>query len=362
MLSPRPDVVTIGEIGWGNKPREPATVQRVNPGAASRSHSWTFRPARDGDVDPLVALHRRVFGRTISREQWLWKLAPRGPAANVWVAEAHGRIVFQYAGIPVAFRHLANDCWAMIDVDTMTDPDYRRQGLLTQGGAEAYAHWREAGIAFTVGLPNEQWGSRAAALGWTPVGVLRWWVRWLDPTGTLAARVGFRPSESPTRRRPSQRRVGRYQLALVAEPDSFDELWNLVQEEGVVRDAAWFRWRYLQAVPKWSVVGVRQSGRLVGAATYRLDGNRDHPSAMIGEVVSVGFETTRLLLRWCSEQLRGLGALRAAMLIQPGRMLEEAALSTGFLPRRATFSVEAVDLGGGLPLAASFQGGDFDAV
>ena len=326
-----------------------------------RSHSWAFRPACDGDVDGLIALHRRVFGRVISRDQWLWKLGtPPGPVANVWIAEAEGRPVFQYAGIAARVRHYASPCWAMIDVDTMTDPDYRRRGLLTQGATATYAHWRKAGIAFTVGLPNEQWGSRTGALGWVAVGELRWWVRWLNPVGMLAAKAGIVrfPSLSGRRERSSRG----LHVAPVHDPAPFDELWKREGEEGLVRDAAWFRWRYLEAIPKWRVLAAWDAGQPVGGAAYHLDTNRDHRSGLIGEVWSSKFVAMRLLLGGCCDDLRAMGAVRAALLIQPGSVLEEAALATGFLPRPGAFSVEAVDLGGGLPRTAHFQGGDFDAV
>ena len=52
----------------------------------------------------------------------------------------------------------------MVSVDTMTAPAFRRRGLLTEVAARAYEAWRDAGIAFVIGLPNQQWGSRARAL------------------------------------------------------------------------------------------------------------------------------------------------------------------------------------------------------
>lgn len=322
--------------------------------------SWEFRPALASDVGGLVALHQRVFDRTISREHWIWKLGARGPGANVWIAEKGGRPIFQYAGIPVRFRHFGSDCWAMIDVDTMTDPDFRRQGLLTQGAAKAYADWKNVGFAFSVGLPNEQWGSRAAALGWARVGILRWWVRWLDPVRMIAARLALPWAKAP--RTSAGDRDHGFDTAPVLQSEQIGELWNLIEQDGVVRDSSWFRWRYLGGVPKWNVVGAWQSGRLAGAAAFHLDGNRECLSGIIGEVVGTRFQGLRVLLRRCCNDLRALGAVRVAMLIHPGTRLEEAALATGFLPRRASFSVEAVDLGGGLPLTAHFQGGDFDTV
>jgi GNAT acetyltransferase-like protein len=323
--------------------------------------SWTVRPARDGDVDALTGLHQRVFGRQISREQWRWKLAAgRGPVANVWIAETGGRIIFQYAGIPTRVRHRGTECWAMVSVDTMTDPDFRRRGLLTEVGAATYAHWRQAGIPFVVGLPNEQWGSRTRALGWAPVSEIRPWVRWLAPVATWAARLGFQ-----TRTGPGATTSGRcspLEVLPVQDPSNFDELWDRACDEGVVHDAAWFRWRYLEAVPRWELLGAWLSGHLVGAAALRLDGKRDPPAGIIGEVLASRWSVLRLLISQSCHRLRSMGASRAVLLIQPGSMLEVAALATGFLPRPWAFSIDAVDLGGGVPRAARFQGGDFDVV
>jgi hypothetical protein len=332
----------------------------LNSGLVATSHSWMLRQAGEGDVDELIALHQRVFHKQTTRERWLWKLGrPRGPVANVWVVEADGRLIFQYAGIPTRVRHCGTECWAMVSVDTMTDPDYRRRGLLTSMGAATYAHWREAGIPFVLGLPNEQWGSRSPALGFTPVSELRWWVC----AGTfrrLAAKAGMRwPRSAPA---VSAERSGPCQVLPLNDPSPFDELWHRIGEEGVVRDAAWFRWRYLEAVPRWHVLGAWRSRRLVGGAAFRVDANRENPSGTIGEVLASDFATLRLLLAGCREHLRSMGAMRAALLIQPGSSLEEAALASGFLPRPFVFSVRAVDLGGGLPRAARFHGGDFDVV
>jgi GNAT superfamily N-acetyltransferase len=302
-----------------------------------------LRPANERDLARLIALRQRTFGRTMSPAQWQWKLGhPTSPAANVWVVEAGDRLVFQYAGIPTRVRHLGREALAMVSVDTMTDPDYRRRGLLTRMGRETYEHWRRAGVAFVLGIPNEQWGSRAAALGWVPISELRWWVRWLAPVKLWARRASTDVRE-------------------VTDPSPFDDLWHRTAAEGVVRDASWYRWRYLQAVPAWTVLGAWRGGELAGALAFRFD-DSGRPSGKIGEVVASDLSTMRALLRAACDRLRRLGAVRVALLAQWNSLLEEAALATGFIPRRFAFSVQALDLGAGLPRAAQFQGGDFDVI
>jgi GNAT superfamily N-acetyltransferase len=327
---------------------------------ATPARPWSLRQAREDDVDGLTALHRRVFGRPISRAHWLWKLGGRqGPTQNVWVAEADGRLVFQYAGIPTRVFHSGTECWAMVSVDTMTDPDYRRRGLLTKV-AEVYAHWGEAGVAFVLGLPNEQWGSRIGALGFVPLAQLRWWVRWLDPVALVTGRAAP-PRHEGTRARTDPARDA-IDVGPIGDPSAFDDLWRRIRDEGVVRDAAWVRWRYLQAVPTGTVLGAWQAGQLLGGIAFRLDSSGRRASGIVGEAVATSFRVLRRLLGECCIQLRGAGASRVALLAQPGTMLEEAALAAGFLPRTSAFTVQAADLGGGLPRAALFQGGDFDVV
>jgi GNAT superfamily N-acetyltransferase len=322
-----------------------------------------LRPADEGDLTQLIALRERTFRQRISPEQWRWKLGhPRGPVANVWVVEARGRLVFQYAGIPTPVRHLGTDSLAMVSVDTMTDPDYRRRGLLTKMGAETYAHWRRAGVAFVLGIPNEQWGSRSAALGFVPVSELRWWVRWIDPLRMLAMSAGLQRAKPSGESSEARWRFPSLEVSPVTDPSPFDDLWRRTGNEGVIRDAGRFRWRYLEAVPAWNVLGAWRERQVVGAVAFRLNGNLERSSGTIGEVVAPELSSMRALLKAACASLRRRGAVRVALLIQPDSLLEQAALATGFLPRRFAFSVQAIDLGGGLPRAGHFQGGDFDVV
>jgi hypothetical protein len=241
-----------------------------------------------------------------------------------------------------------------------TDPDYRRRGLLTEVGRASYTSWKEAGIPFVVGIPNDQWRSRPIAFGFTPVAELPWWVRRIDPIAVLAKKIGLnwsRRASSPIEPREREMRV-----SPLADTSPLDELWHRTGEEGVVRDSAWYQWRYLNAVPRCTVVGAWRGNSLVGVVALRSEVDDDRLTGFIGEARACELGVLRCLLARSCGELRNRGVARAAILAQPGSLLEEAALSLGFLPRRATFLIQAVDLGGRLPRAALFQGGDFDVV
>jgi len=302
-----------------------------------------IRPAREDDLPGLLDLHRRVFGRPLPAEERRWKLADQpSPVPNVWVAEVDGRIVFQFAGIPVRFHHRGRERWAMQSVDTMTDPEHRRRGLLTRTATETFEHWRRAGVAFVFGVPNQNWRSRLGALGFAAIGEVRWWVRWLGPLRSLAARVGLTGDPPST----------------LPDATPLDSLWAATLDEGVVKDAAWHRWRYLAAPRPFQIIGAWSGQRLAGAAALRCQG----ASAIVAEVQACEARAAPALLKDACRLAGAQNASRVALLIHAGTPLEQAALAAGFIPRPWGFPVVAADLGGGLPRAALFQGGDFDVI
>ena len=74
------------------------------------------------------------FAHDAGLAHWRWKLR-RSPSetANVWLAAVDGKAVFHYGGIPLRFALDGPITTAMISVDAMTAPEFRRRGLLTQG-------------------------------------------------------------------------------------------------------------------------------------------------------------------------------------------------------------------------------------
>ncbi|HEX2493550.1 MAG TPA: GNAT family N-acetyltransferase [Steroidobacter sp.] len=241
------------------------------------------RPYRDGDEDQLVDLFLAAYGHPITRDHWRWKLRGAGSLANVWLAQIEDRIVFQYAGIPLRIQLAGVPATAMVAVDAMTAPEFRRRGLLTTVVQRAHSNWRDQGIAFVLGLPNEHWGSRTRALGWQRLFPLQWLFQPLRPEGLIAYRL-----KAPwagkvtafgslwnrwlrTRFRPDSRL--RMENVAIAG-DEFDHLWRRGRSESLVtpvRDRQWVDWRFFASpMHTYQVVLAQDDKGPAGYCVYRI--------------------------------------------------------------------------------------------
>ena len=106
---------------------------------------WTTRNGSAADCDRILALRQACFGDVDPirgrAEGWRWQFAdnPAG-AGYVRLAEHEGRIVGQYAAIPTRFR-LRGDPTPRImamSCDTMTHPQYQKQGMFVTLAQELY--------------------------------------------------------------------------------------------------------------------------------------------------------------------------------------------------------------------------------
>jgi len=348
------------------------------------SSSITIRPYRADDERDLVGLFQRAFGHPITEDHWRWKLQ-RQPATvdNVWLAVSDGKPVFQYAGIPTRFWLAQTPATAMVSVDTMTAPEFRRRGLLTQVASQVYAQWRESGVAFVIGLPNEQWGSRAAALGWRPLFPLKWLFRPLRPEAILARRLNMpivKRAAFPAAlwNRFLQHRLRRdphTQTEPVGNADeSFDRVWARCKSGwtfSTVRDADWVSWRFLSAPARtYELTLARRAGEPVGYTAHRLVGTAERKSAYLAELfVARMDEASRdALLFDLIERLRPLEAEAVITLAVPGTPFFHWLRGAGFFPGRG-FSVQLVPLREDLrvdrmldPKQWNLSGADFDVI
>jgi GNAT superfamily N-acetyltransferase len=343
---------------------------------------WTVRPYQPGDEPALVDLFQRAYRRTISEAHFRWKLkALPAPAENVWLAVTDGGVIAQYASIPVRYRLPDREAVLMVGADVMTAPEYRRRGLFTALARVAYDAWRRAGVPFTLGLPNEQWGSRKAALGWTVLFSLQSLVRPLRPERILARRL--RAPVVGRLRWPGElwnRWLDRRSAAAIevrpvsAAGPEFDRLWAAHGDAfriSPVRDAAWVRWRYLTAPAfDYRVLLAERAGRAIGYAALRLDESGAARVGTIAEIFADPSDETacRALLRRCVDALRSADVEQVVALAIPGTPHWRACRAAGFLPRHA-FTVEVSVFDAAVPMDVlrdpshwSLAGGDFDVV
>lgn len=340
-----------------------------------------MRAYEPGDEPAIATLFSRTFGRPLREPHWRWKLKTQAsPVENVWLAVREGRPIFHYAGIPTRVWVQGRELAAMASVDTMTDPDFQRRGLLTEVGKRTYDAWREGGVAFVFGLPNERWGSRAQALGWRKLFPLAWLMQPLRPEAILADRLLW-PSIAEAdllgslwRRASgwrSPRDPGVATRELTRAGDELDRLWHGARGDlavSPVRDAAWVGWRYLGPPEPYRVLLAERNGEPVGYAAFRLVGDR------LGTLAEVFWKrpdtgAARTLLSDTLARLADAGATRVVTLAVPGSGYHGLLRCAGFLRRKARFSVEMVPLAADLPQDVLDRadswclfGGDFDVI
>lgn len=231
----------------------------------------TVRPYRVGDEAAILELFARSFPhdpRTL--DHFLWKYRK-----NPWLSERisltldeAGRLVGHYAGYGVPFAWGERDLLAHQIGDTMTDVSVRHVGrgpssVLGRTALDFYARFCEGQVAFN--------------FGFNVANIQKFSLRFLrsDRVEPVAYRLG-RPLPPIGR---IERRVAGYTLEVVEETGAeFDTLFRRVRRAygfTVRRDAAWLRWRYLQAPARpYLVVAIRKWRQLVGWLVFRIRENR----------------------------------------------------------------------------------------
>lgn len=231
--------------------------------------TWQAKFYKAGDEHGILTLRRAVFGQVdpvrARLNAWKWQFLnnPAGPGF-IALAKDQGRIVGQYAAIPVRMLVDGVETLCGYSCDTMVHPRYQGQGVFTGLARQVYAHMEsEHGITMVWGFPNKNsMPGFTRSLGWRRV-------------GDLLARVGF-TSFSALLKAGSSPRLDRGWEEAPMERLSlqFDPLWEAHRPlEGIiqVRDRAYLQWRYLD-LPDfgYKVFGLFKSGRLAGYYTLRV--------------------------------------------------------------------------------------------
>jgi hypothetical protein len=336
---------------------------------------------RNGDERALTALFETVFGRRMSEREWRWKLAPTAKVPNVWLATHSDEPIFQYAAMHTRFKVDERIEDVMVSVDTMTAPAFRRRGLLTQVAARAYSEWRDAGVAFVIGLPNQQWGSRANALGWRELFPLQWLARPLRPEALVGRRLGvpglgrlrlFGGAWNWFANRRLRRTVDIEVTQVESAGAEFDVIWERCRGDAAfsaVRDAAWVERRFFSSPTRdYQLLVARLRNLPTAWLAYSVNRGNGRTTVQITELFAPDGDTASCIALLL-ELLRRLGDLDAELvytLAVPGTPLFVWFRSIGFLSG-PSFGVQLVPLATDVPLerfrnpgAWRLTGADFD--
>lgn len=219
----------------------------------SAPEALEIRAYRPGDEEAILRGFRATFGVERTLEEWRWSFPPVAGTRTIEVAfDSQGELVAHYAAIPVALQRRGEALQGGQVVDVFTRRKlglFRRRGPLTRTLESFLArHCGPGRIELLFGFPS----LRAAALGRAtevyPVeaGVGRF---------TIAAAAG-------RARWPGWRRA----VQLGWERSALDRLWSEATPRyalSAIRDADWFRRRYLERPRRdYLQLGVRRRGRL----------------------------------------------------------------------------------------------------
>jgi len=349
--------------------------------------AWQVRSYVPGDEERVARLYQAVYGRPLSIDQYRWKLVETPwslPAPNVWMADAGDRLAGHYAATPLRFK-LGDELLTIGHTgDAMTHPEFRRQGVFTTVGLAAHEAWAAAGVPFMVGVPNDQWLSRRAPLGYREQFRVVWLWRPLRPERLLPRR--FRQSGALHRLAKlggrtwtalwnlPLRRTGDVTVTAVDRPGPiFDTLWQQLQGEYpalYVRDRAWLNYRYCEAPGYgYRILLARRREGPAGYIVYRITGDAERSSGWIVDFFTAADDRTAqsALLQAALAGMGAAGADTARVLLSPQVPLARMLRRAGFWRARGEFDASLVHLEQPLPDLSAPESwftmaGDYDII
>jgi hypothetical protein len=258
-----------------------------------------------------------------------------------WVYDDGGRIVGHYANYPVPCLLDGDVSLAGVAVDAAVSPDHQGRRLMRPLNEALYRASVAKGMRVSLAYPSNPIavkGIRSA--GWLEVARLRTLVLAVDdawmasrfhvprPIASVVRTVGFRGARGP-----AGDEVG-------APPEGLDALWAVAIKagdvrNGIIRDAAWWRWRYAASpMSAYRWFEVRRGQRLAGAAAVVVREDFGGRFAYLLELEAIDRDAARAVVRAVIANVRDVSGI-ATVAVDRGplhRLATSAGLRT--LPRR----------------------------
>jgi len=291
---------------------------------SSSERKWLMRPFRDGDEEGILELCKAVYpGRQYHREQWMkwWQWMYRdNPSGkgSIWLAEHDGKIVGQYPLIFIQMK-VGNEIIKVCEnIDLMTHPDYRHQGMFAALERHALDEMGKQGIHITIGFPNEIAYPGHKKSGWFDIDTMRPVLKpldWRDAlririsngfvvmlgalAGNLVGGVFYRGRKTPV--------VEGLTIAQVSRFDErVDHFWAKVSHQYqimTVRNREYLNWRYANAPDvEYLIYVAEREAAVSGYLVLRLMQMKQTSVAMIFDILAESGEIAQCLIAEAMER------------------------------------------------------------
>ncbi len=264
---------------------------------------WKIRYYKKGDERKIFELWNSVYpDRTCSLDSWikwwnwLYKENPAGDAI-ICIAEDDDNVVGQYAIVPVLIKIDSETITCAQSLDTMTHPDYRRQGMFEILAKENYSQASKKGIHIIHGFPNEfSYPGFIKKLDWFNVSDMQLLFRPLNwkstfklkidnkfllklgaVIGNLAQHSIFRTKKAPALKDLKITKISSFD-------DRIDDFWNEISNQYkiiIVRRKDYLNWRYSAPDANYSILIAEKAHKIFG---YIVLGHRMQRGVKEGHV------------------------------------------------------------------------------
>lgn len=289
-------------------------------------YAWSIREYREGDEEGILQLSKAVHpDRDYSQEKWsrwwywMYKHNPAG-MSKIWVAEHDSKIVGQYPLILVNLKVGDDVVKASQNIDLMTHPDYRYQGIFSKLAGKALSEAARIGINVTIGFPNDMAYPGHIKSGWFNIGTMQVMYNILNWRNVVKLKIGNRFLQLIAATGASlvfnriffraQKRSAVEGLSineLVSFDERFNEFWNRIRNQShimVERSEHYLNWRYSTPNVNYSIIVAEKDSKISGYLVLRGRTEKDVKVIRIVDLVADSAEVMHCLVSRAVENCR----------------------------------------------------------
>jgi len=320
--------------------------------------TWLVRDYQEGDEEQIFELVKAVQGEGVPEKErwlkgWVWMFVDNPDNTSIiWLAERDGKIVGQYPAIIETLKVEDKIIKGAQLIDTMTHPQYRRQGICSTLGKKALNKMEKGGVQFVYCFPTQEVYPLHIKSGWLDVCTFQVMVKPLNlknilrkyfvrnklllniftAGGNLIIKTFFMSKKVPEER-----------MSKIREITSFDDringFWNKISRNYNIiriRDKKYLNWRYVD-VPNtnYAIYIAEEEDEICG---YIVLGCRDENSLTWGYIYDIIAPTGKediiqCLITKAVEYFREANVDAITTKMVASEVYRKSFLRNGFIPR-----------------------------